>query len=434
MIHPMKKKSVFFIILFSSISLVILVMVQILWMNNAFDLAEDQFNHRVNLALTETIAEMERLLPEQDLCPYQQEGLTAECKLFLTVDIRLLDSLLSKYILYNQLDTRYEYRVVKTSNDSVVYRNKEGERLDLSNPYKACLSCLYQQEIFHLELFFPFKKRFIIYEMGIWLGVSLFFLLVVVMGFSLMIYHTFRQKKISRVKDDFINNMTHEFQTPISTISLASEVLLKSAGKPNSEMISQYAKIIYDENFRLRTNVERVLQLALIENDEIQIEKTPLDLHQLIPDTVKNLCLEHCEKEVKIDYDLRANPSVIHADVVHMTNIISNLVDNAVKYSGEAPEIKILTRNSDNGVLMNFIDNGQGIPPSRQKLVFDKFSRISSGNVHNEKGFGIGLYYAKTMIEAHGGTIIISNESPAGSNFEVFIPAGTNRDQMNIKP
>jgi two-component system, OmpR family, phosphate regulon sensor histidine kinase PhoR len=424
MIRPMKKKSVFFIILFSSISLMILVVVQLLWMNNAFELAQDQFNHRVNLALTETVAEMERLLPEQDLCPQKQDDLPAECNLFLKVDIRLLDSLLSKYIVYNQLDTRYEYRVVKTSNDSVVFRNKEAEELDFSNPYKACLSCLYQQEIFHLELFFPFKKRFIVYEMGIWLGVSLFFLFVVIIGFSLMIYHTIRQKKISRVKDDFINNMTHEFQTPISTISLASEVLLKAAGNPDSGMISQYAKIIYDENFRLRTNVERVLQLSLIENGEIRIEKTPLDLHQLIPDTVRNLCLEHCDKEVKIQYDFRANPSIVYADVVHMTNIIGNLVDNAVKYSGEVPEIKILTQNSHNGVLINFIDNGPGIPSSRQKLVFDKFSRVSGGNVHNEKGFGIGLYYVKSMIEAHGGSITVSNESQAGSNFEIFIPAG----------
>lgn len=420
----MKKKAVFFIIFFSSLSLVSLVVIQIFWLNNALDLAEKQFDHRVNVALNETVAEMERLLPEMDCCPKQPIEDESECKLFFVVDIRLLDSLLGKYLQYNRLDSRYEFRIVKTSTDSVVFNTNSGQELDYSHPYKICLSCLYQQEIYHLEVYFPFKKRFIIFEMGIWLGISIFFLFVVIIGFSFIIFHTIRQKKISQVKDDFINNMTHEFQTPISTISLASEVLLKSSSKPGKEMIEQYAKIIYDENFRLRTHVERVLQLALIENGELRIDYTQVDLHMLIQDTIKNLCLEHCEKEVKIEYKLDANPSVISADVLHLTNIITNIIDNAVKYSGEEPALWISTKNHKDGLLITFIDNGPGIPPSKQKVIFEKFNRLSKGNIHNVKGFGIGLYYVKTMVEAHGGFIQVSNEPGKGSRFDIYLPVG----------
>lgn len=422
----MKKKAIFFIILFSSISLAGLVIIQLLWINSAFDLSEKQFNHRVNLALTETVSELERLLSENEDCPGIKDNKIFECKLFMLVDIQLLDSLLTKYIAYNQLDARYDYKIVKTSTDSVVFQSFKGQKLDFNNPYRVCLSCLYQKEIYHLEVYFPFKKRYIIFEMGLWLGASLFFLFIVVIGFSLIIYHTLMQKKISKVKDDFINNMTHEFQTPISTISLASEVLLKSARNPQSEMIEKYAKIIFDENFRLRSHVERVLQLAMIENGEINIEKKPFDLHQLIMDTIKNLCLEHCEKEVIMEYNLIAKPPVINADIMHIANVISNLVDNAVKYSGEQPELWISTTNHLDGILMSFIDNGPGIIHSRQKLIFEKFYRLSKGNIHNVKGFGLGLFYVKTIIETHGGSIHVSNEPGKGSRFDVFIPYGNN--------
>lgn len=418
----MKKRAVFFIILFSSISLVSLVIIQIFWLNNAFDLAEKQFDHRVNVALNETVAEMERLLPEMECCPQKLNEDESVCKLFFVVDIKLLDSLLVKYIQYNRLDLRYEYRIVRTSSDSVVFNTDSKQDLDYSHPYKICLSCLYQQEIYHLEVYFPFKKRFIIFEMGIWLGISIFFLFVVMIGFSLIIYHTLKQKKISQVKDDFINNMTHEFQTPISTISLASEVLLKSSANPGKEMIEQYAKIIFDENFRLRTHVERVLQLALIENGELRIEYTIFDLHTILQDTIRNLCLEHCEKEVKIEYLLDAKPSVISADVLHFTNIATNIIDNAVKYSGEEPALWISTKNYKEGLMISFIDNGPGIPPSKQKAIFQKFNRLSKGNIHNVKGFGIGLYYVKTMIEAHGGFIQVSNEPGKGSRFDIYLP------------
>lgn len=420
----MKKKAVFFIILISSLSLVSLVIIQLFWINNAFDLAEKQFDHRVNVSLNETIAEMERLLPEIECCPQKLSENENECKLFFVVDVKLLDSLLSKYIQYNRLDLRYEYRIVRTNSDSVVFNTDSGQEVDFSHPYKICLSCLYQQEIYHLEVYFPFKKRFIIFEMGIWLGASIFFLFVVIIGFSLIIYHTIKQKKISQVKDDFINNMTHEFQTPISTISLASEVLLKSSSNQGKELVEQYAKIIYDENFRLRTHVERVLQLALIENGELRIEYTIFDLHTLIQDTIRNLCLEHCDKEVKIEYSLEANPSLISGDVLHLTNVITNIVDNAVKYSGEEPALWISTRNHNYGFMITFVDNGPGIPQSKHKAIFEKFNRLLKGNIHNVKGFGLGLYYVKTMVEAHGGLIQVSNEPGKGSRFDIYLPEG----------
>lgn len=417
----MKKRTLAVIVTFSALALFSLVIIQLFWILNAFDLAEKQFDHRVNLALTETISEMERILPEIESCPGNGSN-NEECRLFQVMDVKLLDSLLSKYISYNQLSMRYEYRIVKTASDSVVFQTDAILPSVEVKPFKVCLSCLYQQEIFHLELLFPHKKRFLLIEMGLWLLASMFFLIVVIIGFTMIVYYTIRQKKIGQVKDDFINNMTHEFQTPISTISLASEVLIKSGENPNKGMVQQYAKIIYDENFRLRTHVDRVLQLALLENGDVNIEKNKLDLHQIVRDSIKNLCLEHCEKDVEIQYELNASPSIVMADVLHLTNIVTNIVDNAVKYSGEKLKLSVSTENMGKGILLAFTDNGFGIPHARKKLIFEKFSRLKKGDTHDVKGFGIGLYYVKTMVEAHGGKIDVNSEPGKGSRFEVFLP------------
>ncbi len=423
----MKKKTLAIIVVFSAVALISLVIIQLFWILNALDLAEKQFDHRVNLALSETISEMGRTLPGED-CYRKNQSREGECPLFYIVDLELLDSVLLKYVSYNQLNTPFDYRIVKTATDSVVYQSRKNLSSGDFKPYKACLSCLFQEEIFHIELQFPFKKRYLLLEMGIWLLASLLFLLVVIAGFSMIVYHTLRQKKIEQMKDDFLNNMTHEFQTPISTISLASEVLIKSAEKTSNEKLLQYAKIIYDENFRLRTHVDRVLQLASLESGELIIEKNQLDLHQVVKDSIRRLCLDHCEKEVEIQYELNASPPMIVADVLHLTNIVTNIVDNAVKYSGEKPEIRVATTNENNGILLSFTDNGTGIPPARKKLIFEKFSRLTKGNKHDVKGFGIGLFYVKTMVEAHGGWIDVDSTPGKGSCFEIFLPyhAGDN--------
>lgn len=421
----MKQRRVLAIGLFTVFSLAGLVVVQMLWIKAAIQLSDSHFDHRVDLALHETVSEMDRLLPERGPCPEETAEDSMDCSYFLKLDKHLLDSLLHKYLRYHQLDQEFAYRIMHTARDSVIFQKGSLGGQVYQEPYKACLSCLYQKEIFHIELAFPERSRIGMFETRVWLGFSIFFLLAVVVGFSLIVHYTLRLREMNEVKNDFINNMNHEFQTPISTISLAAEVLKKSSGEGVSrDVVNRYAGIIFEEILRLRSNVQRVLQVAAAEQGSIRFERSLFDLHQMIHDTVRNLCLEECEKEVQVEFDLQASPSLVCADVVHMGNIISNLIENAVKYTGEKPEIGIYSVNQDEGIVISFCDNGPGIPKALQKKVFDKFYSRTNSTSEAKNGFGLGLFYVKTMIEAHGGWVELLSETGKGCRFNLYIPYG----------
>jgi len=231
-----------------------------------------------------------------------------------------------------------------------------------------------------------------------------------------------KQKKISQIRDDFINNITHEFKTPIATISLASEVLLKEGTGNENKRISNYARVIYDENRRMREQVDRVLQMAILDKNRYNLNRQTINLDELIRNNVNNLCLEHCDREVKVkDKMASANPEV-NVDPIHMGNIINNLVSNAIKYSENTPEIIILSKNENGHYIFSIEDKGIGIKKEDQKHIFDKFYRVSTGDIHNVKGFGLGLYYVKTIIEAHGGEINVNSEYGKGTRFDVILP------------
>jgi len=259
-------------------------------------------------------------------------------------------------------------------------------------------------------------------ELSLWLFLSVLFILIVIFIFAWIIRTIVLQKKLSEIKNDFVNNMTHEFKTPISTISLATEVLMNADPATSMERMKKYSNIIYDENQRMRVQVERVLQMAQLDKGEYQLNKAKLDVHAVLRATVDSLCLDHSEKKVKVDFILEATKSEIIADKLHVGNIFSNLVDNAVKYSIQDPHIQCKTSNSDTGIIIEFIDNGIGMSFEAQKHIFDRFYRVPTGNIHNVKGFGLGLYYVKTMVEAHGGSVSVKSEINRGSRFSVYFP------------
>lgn len=421
----MKQRRVLAIGLFTVLSLAGLVLVQMLWIKAAIQLYDSQFDHRVDLALHETINEMDRVLPERGPCPEESAEDSMDCSYFMKLDQQLLDSLLQKYLRYHQLDQAFAYRIMHTARDSIIFAQGVVGGQVYQKSYKACLSCLYQKEIFHIELAFPERSRVGMFETRVWLGFSIFFLLAVMLGFFLIIHYTLRLREMNEVKNDFINNMNHEFQTPISTISLAAEVLKKSAGgNVSKEIVNKYAGIIFEETLRLRSNVQRVLQVAAAEQGSIRFERSLFDLNQLVHDTVRNLCLEECDKHVHVEFDLQACPSLVCADVVHMSNIISNLVENAVKYTGVSPEINIQSVNQEDGIVISFCDNGPGIPLALQKKVFDKFYSRTNSTSEGKNGFGLGLFYVKTMIEAHGGWVELLSETGKGCRFNLYIPYG----------
>jgi len=219
--------------------------------------------------------------------------------------------------------------------------------------------------------------------------------------------------------------MTHEFKTPISTISLASEVLLHANEEASPERIKKYSKIIYDENIRMRGQVDRVLQVARLDRDEFSLTKTEFDLHQLVRNTVQHLCFDECEKVTTVNYHFDADQFILNADEMHIKNVVTNLVDNAIKYSSNGTSLEIQTNNKLEGILLSIEDNGIGMSKETVKHIFDKFYRIPTGNIHNVKGFGLGLYYVKNMVDAHGGHIEVNSEINKGSRFDIYLPLDT---------
>jgi two-component system phosphate regulon sensor histidine kinase PhoR len=216
--------------------------------------------------------------------------------------------------------------------------------------------------------------------------------------------------------------MTHEFKTPIATISIASEMLLNPEVHSDPQKAVRYAQIIHSENSRLKSQVEQVLQIAVLDRGEYQLKMRQTDMHKIIEHTAKNFSLIVKKRKGKILLDLKADKYVITGDKDHLTNVIMNLLDNAEKYSSCSPDIRISTRNRNGGLLISVEDKGIGISQENQQHIFKQLYRVPTGNIHDVKGFGLGLFYVKTMVEEHGGTIELTSEVKRGSRFDVFLP------------
>jgi two-component system phosphate regulon sensor histidine kinase PhoR len=350
----------------------------------------------------------------------------------LELDNKEIDYSLRQTFSFAGIQTPFEYAIVK---DGVVQPGtfKRSDKQDfIKSNYKIRLfpGNIIRQDLI-LSVVFPERTNYILGSISWLLGGSMLFSLFILATFGLSLYFIIRQKKISEIKSDFINNMTHEFKTPIATISLAADTITNPKIINNEASIRHFISLIKKENDRMNKKVESILQIASLDKKEIEFRFESVSLHTIIEHAVETIEIQVQQRNGSLVLKLDAGEQIIYGDSEHLSSLVNNLLDNAIKYSPELPEIKVSTRNIDRGIVVSVEDKGIGMSKSVQSKIFERFYRQSSGNVHDVKGFGLGLNFARAIIEAHKGNITVFSEPGKGSRFDVFLPLnqGDHKDE-----
>lgn len=340
------------------------------------------------------------------------------------LDYAQLDSLIAEEFALRGIRVPYHFAVLNTLDDTILYSNDWKSYYQLrQSPYRTQL---YPTDILlsHHALLVSFPEEDSLILQDIWwlLLLSVGFIALVIGCCLFAVMTIIRQKKISDITHDFISNLTHELKTPISTVSLATEALMDPDMQARPAQLSRYVGIIREENRRLAEQVEKVLQIARLERSDFKLSLASVNLHDLIEEAVAHFHLPVESRNGQIHLHLEAGSPMISADAAHLSNILNNLLDNAIKYSPQLLEITVRTTANEKGIKLLISDKGIGIPKDMQDKVFDKFFRVPTGNVHDVKGFGLGLSYVRTMVEAHEGTVSLRSEPGKGTTFIVFLP------------
>ncbi|MFN0032582.1 MAG: sensor histidine kinase [Flavobacteriales bacterium] len=479
----MKQRHIQLLIAMSTLAIVGLVAIQAYWVNNTFALGEQNFGTTVNQCLRETAAmlEQEELISISEAtatAPSMSISATGDSTLVVNygmrginllegtqagsndsvlgwqndllsqsgilddvmsglveldiskgiterIDTLLLDSLLRANLLSHGIRAGFVYGVFsKLKTPEILserWRQYEG-----ALEQEAYLTQLFPKDPFSdknfLHIYFPHQNRYLLANMWEMLCIAIALLFVIIMLFSFSIRTIHRQKKLSDIKNDFINNMTHELKTPIATISLACEALTDPDMRTSEAATGNYVSMIRDENKRLGILVENVLRTSIFEHGEMKLRLTKTDVHTVIQKVIASIEIQVRNKAGHISTMYEAQNATVQADALHLTNVIYNLIDNAIKYCDTEPHIVIKTTQEAKGIAIRFIDNGIGISKENQRKVFDKLYRVPTGNIHNVKGFGLGLSYVKGVVELHGGYVELSSELRKGSIFTIHLP------------
>lgn len=353
------------------------------------------------------------------------EMVTKETNVSARINPETIDSLLKVEFENKGIDIYFNFGVFDNNSNHFVFIDtaKMAQEPLINSPLKATL---FPNDILENAMFlvvnFPTKDQFLFKKIFATLSSSIVLLLIIITCFSYAIFIILKQKKISELKSDFINNMTHEFKTPIATVSLASEALSDPDIAKQKVNVTKYLGVIKDETKRLEVQVERVLQAATMEKGELSINKTKVDIHQLLNDCIEKANIQIDAKNGSITSKLNATKYFSFIDGHHFYNAITNLLDNAIKYTDKAPKIHISTSSQNNRLQILIRDNGIGITSDQQKHIFEKFYRVPTGNIHNVKGFGLGLNYVYYVVSAHQGIITVQSELGEGSSFNIDLP------------
>jgi two-component system phosphate regulon sensor histidine kinase PhoR len=345
------------------------------------------------------------------------------------LDAMWIDSLLRSELHNKDIYLPFSYTVSSANNDSLIFSkamDTKGGVPVFTAADKPYQTPIFAQDLINdpgmLRLVFPQKSTLILNRMAFSMATSGGLLLVLIFCFGYTIFSILRQKKISEMKTDFINNMTHEFKTPVSTIMIASEALKDDEITADKSRITRLANIIYEENARLGSHIERVLNIARIEKNDFKLDIKPIDVNETIAEVLDSMSLKLQKHHAQTMLNLDAQHATIEADELHFANVLYNLIDNAIKYSADAPRITIGTSNLKNAVVITIADRGIGMSREQQARIFEQFYRIPTGNLHDVKGFGLGLSYVNTIVKRLNGTISVKSEKDKGSEFELKFP------------
>ncbi len=341
--------------------------------------------------------------------------------IYKRVSVDYVHYLLEKQLDNNGIDTGFEFAIYDRDLSTKV----QSENFNLSPDSTIGVPVFLDnnnESDYMLYVDFPERRKFLLSSILGMIALSILFTSIIVIAYSSAIYQLIKQRQISQIKTDFINNMTHEFKTPIATINLALDSIKNPKIIGDQEKVLRYIKMIKEENKRMNAQVENVLRISKLDKKDLNISKERIKLHDIVEDAVSHIELIVEDKKGYVKTHLNAEKSSVLANDTHFTNVIVNIFDNAVKYSDEAPKIDVYTENVGNNILLKIADQGNGMSKQVQKKVFEKFYREHSGNVHNVKGHGLGLAYVKRIVDDHQGHISVESEKGKGSVFTITLP------------
>lgn len=419
----MKSATLQKLVMIATILLIIIFISQFYWLKKTYALEERQFNVKVVSALRSVVEQMGVF--EKDTVNYF-EIVEQPQKNYFIADIRYNDDfetiirLVKKELNQYNVITTYVLGIYNSRTNRIeqfqmiVYPPTKTPSKQLSLP-------LIKKRYNYLAVLFPDRDQYIIREMNFWIFSSIVLMLVLI-GFSFTIFDLLKQKRLSEIQKNFINNITHEFKTPLSSIKLSSEVLKNNPFIQSQQRLFNYANIIYNEASNLIQQVEKVLHLEEIERKQVDFTHEQVNVHEIIHEVVGYFEPLIAARSGNISLELKASHPIIKADKLHFPNIIFNLIDNAVKYCHAEPLLHITTWNERNGIAIAIRDHGIGIPKQYQKFLFQKFYRVPTGNIHDVKGFGLGLHYVKQFVKIFRGDVKVSSEPGKGSIFTLYFP------------
>ncbi len=352
------------------------------------------------------------------------EELMVPRRLSSRINAAIIDSLLQTELEEKGINLDYYFGVIKPNEGRFVSISDPAKNVELSQtPYKAYL---FPNDIINdpslLSIHFPGESDYLLGQMWLTISSSAGLIIIILICFGYALTTIIRQKNISTMKNDFINNMTHELKTPIATIGLAIEALQDKAMVENTDIRGRYLNMIGEENQRLGAQVEKVLQMAMIDKRQLKLEEEIVSVHGIIEKAIKKISLQIENNHGTLNTSLNADSDIINADASHLLNVLLNLFDNSIKYSEDAPKIMIRTHNVSDHFVVSVKDHGIGMSKEEVKHIFQRFYRVTTGNLHNVKGFGLGLAYVKNVVEIMGGDISVESESKKGTNFILKFP------------